>query len=182
MATAKQLMPVLSWVTVVDVGMWALWSCVQRSDGAGHRERGRVNCNLSHDKELFIRGLNWLVGQKGWREKFGGTGGGELSEAGAGPQTYDCIQIKTHPTMHHCPALLLTCGWTKKSKAEASPNRKKTNCLPPDVPLSACDRKYAGLHLFFTQFYIFIRSKAFQSGAAVSIKLINCSVHVGLSQ
>lgn len=27
-------------------------------DGAGQSERDRVNCNLSHDKELFIRGLN----------------------------------------------------------------------------------------------------------------------------
>lgn len=25
---------------------------------AGQREKDKVNCNLSHDKELFIRGLN----------------------------------------------------------------------------------------------------------------------------
>lgn len=31
---------------------------------AGPSERVRVNCNLSHDKELFIRGLNLLEGQK----------------------------------------------------------------------------------------------------------------------
>lgn len=28
--------------------------------------------------------------------------GAELSETGGQTQTYDCIQIKTHPTMHHC--------------------------------------------------------------------------------
>lgn len=60
-----------------------------------------------------------------------GSGRGELSEAGGLSQTYDCIQIKTHPTMHLCPTLLCTYGWTKKSSAHASANR--IIFLPPVI-------------------------------------------------
>lgn len=94
------LKPAVSWVTaVVKVGTWAC-VCVCVAEGlkaAGQSERDRVNCNLSHDKELFIRGLNWLEGQEDWREKFGGVGGVSCQRQGACPRLMIVFKSKHIP-------------------------------------------------------------------------------------
>lgn len=106
---------------------------VQQVIGAGHSKRDRVNCNLSHDKELFIRGLNWLVGQEDWREKFGGAGGGSCQRQGPVP---DLWLYSNQNTSHNAPLLssLIHIRMNKeKRSADASPNRKSH--LLPWLPL-----------------------------------------------
>lgn len=76
-----------------------------------------------------------MRGTEGLKGEIWGGGRAELSGAGGQTQTYDCIQIKTHPTMHHCPAILCTYGWTKKSSADASANT--IICPPPHPPDAA---------------------------------------------
>lgn len=79
----------------VIFGTRALCACwVKR---AGQRSKATVNCNLSHDKELFIRGLNWLGRREDWREKFGGVGGVSCQSQGAGPRLMIVFKSKHIP-------------------------------------------------------------------------------------
>lgn len=64
---------------------------------AGQHSKATVNCNLSHDKELFIRGLNWLGRREDWREKFGGVGGVTCQSQGAGPRLMIVFKSKHIP-------------------------------------------------------------------------------------
>lgn len=91
-------MPVISWVPIVV--KFSTWAVCVRSARVGQNKRNRVNCNLSHDKELFIRGLNWLGGQEDWREKFGGTGG--VSCQRQGPVS-DLWLYSNQNTSHNAP-------------------------------------------------------------------------------
>lgn len=72
-------------------------------------DRDGVNCNLSHDKELFIEAIivGELLGQGGLSER-----GLKADGVGSRSNPPDCIQIKTHPIMQQGSV-------TKKNKFKA---------------------------------------------------------------